>query len=96
MFLDLEKRPALIQMFKEANLNKARPTCTYSSAVLCCNNPRSTCPQTFITCHPQQAELKRKVLVSVEKSKSKEMHIKSGWYTESEMKDTLKMTRCSP
>lgn len=43
-----------------------------------------------------QAELKKMIRLSLEKQDSKKMHCKSGWYTEREMKDTLKMPKLGP
>lgn len=43
-----------------------------------------------------QAELKRMVTIAVEKKNKRKFNLKSGWYTEREMKETLKMTKWGP
>ena len=81
LFKNLETRQQLIDTFKELRLNKA------GAALFGCQ----VC-QNFL----RQDELKRSVVLMEEKKEKEQFNTKSGWFSERELKENLKLSKRGP
>ena len=100
LFEDLSKRQDLIQMFKDAKLNKdvllIGKIWHGSDLVIFEDFEVSSLFLHNIFGVPLQEDLKTNVHHKILKEQEKKETVKCGWYTERQMKDTLKWSKFGP